>query len=122
MIKLVSISEPTHDGNRIIYFELNGQPREVSIQDLTIEVSHLSRPKVDVTNEQHIGATMPGTVLKVAVSIGSKVKRGQHLLITEAMKMETTVQAPFNGVIKEIHVVAGEAISTGDLLIEIEKE
>ena len=69
------------------------------------------------------GLSLPScTVLKVAVSIGSKVKRGQHLLITEAMKMETTVQAPFNGVIKEIHVVAGEAISTGDLLIEIEKE
>ena len=38
------------------------------------------------------------------------------------MKMETTVQAPFNGVVKEIHVVAGEAIATGDLLIEIERE
>ena len=36
--------------------------------------------------------------------------------------METTVQAPFDGVVKEIHVVAGEAIATGDLLIEIERE
>ncbi|PZX08088.1 pyruvate carboxylase [Psychrobacillus insolitus] len=122
IIKLVSISEPTHDGNRILYFELNGQPREVSIQDMNVEVSHLSKPKADLTNEKHIGATMPGTVLKVAITNGSKVKRGQHLLITEAMKMETTVQAPFNGVIKEIHVVAGEAIATGDLLIEIERE
>ena len=87
-----------------------------------MEVSHLSKPKADLTNEKHIGATMPGTVLKVAITNGSKVKRGQHLLITEAMKMETTVQAPFNGVIKEIHVVAGEAIATGDLLIEIERE
>lgn len=122
IIKLVSISEPAHDGNRIIYFELNGQPREISIQDINVEVSHLSKPKADLTNEGHIGATMPGTVLKVAISTGSKVKRGQHLLITEAMKMETTVQAPFNGVIKEIHVIAGEAIATGDLLIEMEKE
>ena len=122
IIKLVSISEPTHDGNRILYFELNGQPRQVSIQDMNVEVSHLSKPKADLTNEKHIGATMPGTVLKVAITNGSKVKRGQHLLITEAMKMETTVQAPFNGVIKEIHVVAGEGIATGDLLIEIERE
>lgn len=122
IIKLVSISEPTHDGNRIIYFELNGQPREISIQDMNVEVSHLSKPKADLTNDGHIGATMPGTVLKVAISTGSKVKRGQHLLITEAMKMETTVQAPFNGVVKEIHVVAGEAIATGDLLIVMDKE
>ncbi|MFJ5771268.1 pyruvate carboxylase [Psychrobacillus sp. NPDC093180] len=122
IIKMVSIGEPTQDGNRVIYFELNGQPREIIIQDMNIEVSHLSKQKADVTNENHIGATMPGTVLKVAIDIGSKVKRGQHLLITEAMKMETTVQAPYNGVIKEIHVVAGEAISTGDLLIVMDKE
>ncbi|GGA17267.1 pyruvate carboxylase [Psychrobacillus lasiicapitis] len=122
IIKLVSIGEPTQDGNRVIYFELNGQPREIIIQDMNIEVSHLAKQKADVTNENHIGATMPGTVLKVAIDIGSKVKRGQHLLITEAMKMETTVQAPYNGVIKEIHVVAGEAISTGDLLIVMDKE
>ena len=55
-------------------------------------------------------------LLKVAITNGSKVKSGQHLLITEAMKMETTVQAPFNGVIKEIFVEAGESIATGDLI------
>ena len=65
---------------------------------------------------------MPGTVLKVAVSEGAKVKRGEHLLITEAMKMETTIQAPFDGVVKEIYVSAGESISTGDLLIEIKNK
>ncbi len=64
---------------------------------------------------------MPGTVLKVVASNGSSVKRGEHLLITEAMKMETTVQAPFDGVIKEIYVSAGTSIAPGDLLIEIEK-
>ncbi|WP_376781269.1 biotin/lipoyl-containing protein, partial [Lysinibacillus pakistanensis] len=40
--------------------------------------------------------------------------------ITEAMKMETTVQAPKDGIVKEVHASAGDAISTGDLLIEIE--
>jgi len=121
MIKLVSISDANLEGQRTIYFELNGQPREIYIQDVNVEVSHVAKRKIEPGNEQHIGATMPGTVLKVAVAKGSKVKRGEHLLITEAMKMETTVQAPFNGVIQEIHVVAGEAISPGDLLIEIEK-
>ena len=47
IIKLVSIGEPTQDGNRVIYFELNGQPREVIIQDMNIEVSHLSKQKAD---------------------------------------------------------------------------
>ena len=45
--------------------------------------------------------TMPGTVIKVLVEKGEKVKKGDHLMITEAMKMETTVQAPFDGVVKE---------------------
>ena len=61
-----------------------------------------------------------GNCFESAVSKGAKVKRGEHLLITEAMKMETTIQAPFDGVVKEIYVAAGESIATGDLLIELE--
>nr|WP_251047820.1 pyruvate carboxylase [Planococcus sp. ISL-109] len=120
MIKLVSIGEPQKDGTRIIYFELNGQPREVSIQDITVETDQSAKPKADPTKENHIAATMPGTVLKVIGEKGLKVKRGDHLLVTEAMKMETTVQAPFDGTIQEIYVTAGDGISTGDLLIEME--
>lgn len=120
IIKLVAIGEPQHNGTRVVYFELNGQPREITVQDLTVEVSGDAKRKTDPTDANQIGATMPGTVLKVVVSKGSPVKRGEHLLITEAMKMETTVQAPKDGTIKEIYVAAGDAISTGDLLIEME--
>ncbi|MBM7608230.1 pyruvate carboxylase [Lysinibacillus composti] len=120
IIKLIEIGEPQHDGTRIIYFELNGQSRELVIQDLTVEVDGTIALKADPSNPNQIGATMPGTVLKVVVSKGSSVKRGDHLLITEAMKMETTVQAPKDGVVKEVYASAGDAISTGDLLIEIE--
>lgn len=120
IVKLVSIGEPQHDGTRIIYFELNGQSRELVIQDLTVEVDGSIALKADSSNPNQIGATMPGTVLKVVVNKGSTVKRGEHLLITEAMKMETTVQAPKDGIVKEIYAKAGDAISTGDLLIELE--
>jgi len=94
--------------------------REVIIDDVNVESDVVRKVKADTSNASHIAATMPGTVLKVAVSVGAKVKRGQHLIITEAMKMETTIQAPFDGVIKEIYVTAGESISTGDLLIELQ--
>ncbi|WP_019416078.1 pyruvate carboxylase [Paenisporosarcina sp. TG20] len=120
LVKMVSISQPQSDGNRVIYFELNGQPREIIIQDMTVDADVTQKPKADVSNSNHIGATMPGTVLKVVIESGSRVKRGDYLLITEAMKMETTVQAPHNGIVKEIHVVAGSSIATGDLLIEME--
>lgn len=120
IIKLVSVGEPQHDGTRVMYFELNGQSREIIIQDMTVEVDNAAAVKADPANPKQIGATMPGTILKVVVSKGAKVSRGDHLLITEAMKMETTVQAPVDGVVKEIYTTAGDTISTGDLLIELE--
>ena len=58
---------------------------------------------------------------EVKVAVGDEVSVNQPLLITEAMKMETTIQAPFNGIIKQVTVANGDAIATGDLLIEIEK-
>lgn len=122
IIKLMSIGEPQKDGTRVIYFELNGQPREIVIKDMTVETDVSSRLKADPANVGHIGATMPGTVLKVVSEEGASVKKGEQLLITEAMKMETTVQAPYAGIVKAIHVAAGDGISTGDLLIEMERE
>ncbi|CAH0345954.1 pyruvate carboxylase [Bacillus sp. CECT 9360] len=121
IVKLVSIGQPQPNGTRVVYFELNGQPREVEVKDESIKSSVQAKVKADSKNQSHIGATMPGTVIRVVAEKGEKVNQGDHLIITEAMKMETTVQAPFSGTVKEIHVSNGEAISTGDLLIEIEK-
>ncbi|WP_173916594.1 pyruvate carboxylase [Halobacillus sp. Marseille-Q1614] len=120
IVKLVSIGEAQIDGTRTVYFELNGQPREVVIKDNNVTSTVEERPKADKSNEKHIGASMPGTVLKVIAEKGEKVKKGDHLMITEAMKMETTVQAPFDGVIKNIYIQSNEAIHVGDLLIEFE--
>ncbi|MCH6265751.1 pyruvate carboxylase [Neobacillus citreus] len=121
IVKLVSIGQPQADGTRVIYFELNGQPREVVIKDESIKAKVVSRLKGDPKNENHISASMPGTVIKVLVEKGEKVERGDHLMITEAMKMETTVQAPFSGVVKDIYALNGDSIQTGDLLIELVK-
>jgi pyruvate carboxylase len=121
IVKLVSIGEPQPDGTRVVYFELNGQSREVIIKDESIKATVASRIKGDPKNPNHISATMPGTVVKVLVEKGEQVEKGDHIMITEAMKMETTVQAPFSGTINDIYVKNGEAIQTGDLLIELSK-
>lgn len=121
IVKLISIGEPQPDATRVVYFELNGQPREVVIKDESIKSSVQERLKADRTNPSHIAASMPGTVIKVLAEAGTKVNKGDHLMINEAMKMETTVQAPFSGTIKQVHVKNGEPIQTGDLLLEIEK-
>jgi pyruvate carboxylase len=119
IVKLVTIGQPQADGTRVVYFELNGQQREVVIKDESIKSTIKEKLKADPKNESHIGASMPGTVIKVVAEKGGQVNKGDKLMITEAMKMETTVQAPFSGVIQNIHVSDGEAIQTGDLLIEI---
>ncbi|MCA1059305.1 pyruvate carboxylase [Rossellomorea aquimaris] len=121
IVKLVSIGQAQADGTRIVYFELNGQAREVIIKDESIKSTVAAKMKADAKNENHIGASMPGTVIRVIAEKGETVEKGDHLMITEAMKMETTVQAPFAGVVKDIYVQNGDAISPGDLLIEVNK-
>ncbi|WP_071395468.1 pyruvate carboxylase [Bacillus tuaregi] len=119
IVKLVSVGQPQADGTRVVYFELNGQSREVVVKDDSIKSTIQTKVKADPKNPNHLSATMPGTVVKVIVEKGERVEKGDHLMITEAMKMETTVQAPFSGVVKDIFVQNGEAIQTGDLLIEM---
>ena len=80
------------------------------------------KPKADKSNPSHIGAQMPGSVTEVKVTVGEEVKVNQPLLITEAMKMETTIQAPFNGTIKQVTVVNGDAIATGTYLLKLKKQ
>src|SRR5690606_14221171 len=69
-IELVSISEPRSDGTRVVYFEMNGQLREIIIRDKNIKSDVVSLPKADPENSKHIGATMPGTVTKILCKEG----------------------------------------------------
>lgn len=121
IVKLVSIGEPQADATRVIYFEFNGQPREIVIKDESIKSSIQEKVKADRSNPSHLAASMPGTVIKLLVKEGERVEKGAHLMINEAMKMETTVQAPFDGVVKEILIKNGDPIETGDLLVVLEK-
>lgn len=117
-LKLIQIGQPDDHGVRVIYYEMNGVPREVEVKDISIKESSSSRPKADRSNPKQIGASMPGSVLKVLVEPGTRIRKGEQLLVTEAMKMETTIQAPEDGEVKSVHVKEGEAIASQDLLIE----
>lgn len=118
IIKLIRVGAPNEDGMRTLTYEMNGVPREIEVKDVNIKVATTSRPKADRMDPKHVGASMPGSVLKVLVKPGSRVHRGEQLLVTEAMKMETTVQAAQDGEIKQIHVKEGDTIQSGDLLVE----
>ena len=119
-IRLDEIGEADLAGNRVLFFNLNGQRREVVINDKSVKTQVVAKRKAETGNPNQIGATMPGAVLDVLVKAGDLVKKGQALMVTEAMKMETTIEAPFDGKIVKIHAVSGEAIETHDLLLEME--
>lgn len=121
IIRLDEIGAPDIEGNRVLFFNLNGQRREIVIKDTSVKSTVISKRKAEPTNKEQIGATMSGSVLQVLVNRGDKVKKGDALMVTEAMKMETTIEARFDGIVDHIYVVEGEPISSGDLLIEIKE-
>ena len=63
---------------------------------------------------------LPGKVLKVLVSAGQAVKRGETLMVIESMKMENNIPAPRDGKVTAVHVAAGNSVMQGDALIDIE--
>ena len=72
------------------------------------------------TEPGHVSTAMPGNIVDVLVKVGDVVKAGQAVLITEAMKMETEVQAAIAGKVTAVHVAKGDRVNPGEILIEIE--
>ncbi len=120
IIRFLTIGTPHADGTRTVFFELNGQPREVTIVDHSLETDIVKAVKADPANSNHIGSTMPGMVVTVAVKEGDNVKKGQKLMTLEAMKMETMINAEKDGKVIEVHVKSGSQVETGDLLVIVE--
>jgi pyruvate carboxylase len=119
-VKFLTVGDPDADGMVTVFFELNGQPREVKVPDRKHGTVKVERPKADPQNPRHVGAPMPGKVSAVSVSLGQAVQKGTRLLTIEAMKMETAVYSPRDGKIAKIDVQPGNQVATGDLLVEIE--
>ncbi|WP_108501116.1 pyruvate carboxylase [Paracoccus indicus] len=119
-IRLLTLGETDEKGEMKVFFELNGQPRQVRIPNRKATGTAAARPKADPANAGHVGAPMPGVVASVAAVVGAKVSQGDMLLTIEAMKMETGLHADRDGTIKAVHVTPGQQIDAKDLLVEIE--
>ena len=122
IIVLREISEADEAGQRSLFFDINGQSEEVIVYDVNAQVTKAKKIKADPTKAEQMGATMAGSVIEVQVEAGQKVQQGDNLIVTEAMKMETALRAPFDATIKKIYATPEMQIETGDLLIELEKE
>jgi pyruvate carboxylase len=116
VVRLLTVGEPHADGTRTVFFELNGQPRSVTVADRSLEAKVQRRPKAVVGDAREVGAPMPGLIVTVAVRPGDVVTKGQKLLSLEAMKMETTVYAERDGRIGEVLVAPGTPVEAGELV------
>ena len=118
IVKLLAVGEPHADGNRTVFFELNGQPREVEVADRSLASSVRETPMADPADPNQIAAPLPGLVVGVAVSAGDAVRKGQKLLSIEAMKMETTIYAERPGRVADMLAAVGRQVKTGELLLK----
>ncbi len=116
IIKLVAVSPVNDDGNSTVFFELNGQPRELSVPSRKAGVVHSGRRQANSDKPFEIGAPMPGMVVNVRVTAGQKVLKGDPLVTMEAMKMESTIYADRDGTIAEVVVKNKESVKARDLI------
>lgn len=108
------------DGKRHFYLSVDGMPEEVVFEPLNEFVAGGGSKRKQASEPGHVSTTMPGNIVDVLVKEGDSVKAGQAVLITEAMKMETEVQAGIAGTVKAIHVAKGDRVNPGEILVEIE--
>jgi 3-methylcrotonyl-CoA carboxylase alpha subunit len=71
---------------------------------------------------QVITPPMPSVVVRIMIALGDEVEKGQGVVVVSAMKMETTLQAPFKGKVLKINVAEGEKVMPGQVLVDIERE
>jgi pyruvate carboxylase len=118
VIRYIYRSHTDENGFCRVTFELNGQARSVQVRDETVVPKHAANRKAKERNE--IGSPLMGKLATVLVEAGDVVGKDTPVFVIEAMKMETTITAPFESKIKAVHLQAGELVAQGDLVIELE--
>ncbi|MCU7833739.1 MAG: pyruvate carboxylase [gamma proteobacterium symbiont of Taylorina sp.] len=116
IIRLIYQSPADESGLCTVTFELNGQTRSVQVRDQSARSTIKINPKAVEDNQ--IGAPLLGKLSAVLVETGQKVKQNDPLFVIEAMKMESTITANCNGIVKNICINTGELVEQGDLIIE----
>jgi len=120
VVKLLTVSDPHPDGTRTLFFELNGQPREAEVRDNALRATVQARPKADPSEPGQVGSPIPGAISSIVVEVGEVVKKGDRLLVLEAMKMQSTVYAPLDGKVTKKLASVGDKVEAKDLLLVIE--
>jgi biotin carboxyl carrier protein len=116
-IELLNKSE----NGKEMQISVNGVKQTVAIKDkYDALLSQLGMDKLMSTKNNNLKAPMPGLVLRINVAVGDTVKKGDVLLVLEAMKMENAIKADGEGKVKRIAVNTQQAVEKNTLLIEME--
>ena len=118
IIRLLAVGDADEEGQRRLFFELNGQPRTIAIADQSVNATVVANRKAEEGNPLHVAAPMPGLVVSVAAKAGQKVAKGEPLAAIEAMKMETMIRAERDGTVLAVPVSVGSRVEAHDLLVE----
>ncbi|MGW6173414.1 pyruvate carboxylase [Arthrobacter sp. NPDC055138] len=116
---LGAISEPDEKGMRTVHCTLNGQQRNVTVRDRSVESEVKVAEKADPGQPGHVAAPFAGAVT-VIVKPGDTIKAGDTVATIEAMKMEAGITAPAGGTVARLAVSAVEQVQGGDLLLVID--
>lgn len=118
VIKLLEIGKLNESGIRYLTYEVDGNRRVISCEEQSIGVKQTS---VEMASQSpgEIASPIPGRIEKVAVSPGQVVKKGQVLMVVEAMKMETIIESPCDGSIEMILAKTDQQVIRGQLLMKI---
>tara|TARA_R110001592_G_scaffold108628_4_gene303381 strand:- start:3117 stop:4958 length:1842 start_codon:yes stop_codon:yes gene_type:complete len=108
------------DGKRHFYLSMDGMPEEAVFEPLNAFVGDGGSKRKQASEPGHVTTSMPGNVVDVLVAVGDTVKAGQAVLVSEAMKMESEIQAAIGGTVKAVNVAKGDRVNPGEILIEIE--
>ena len=107
-----------------IAYDVRYESKNVATSPLTRKVAGPVAPQVQLQQPTQSSATtikapLPGTISSINVKVGDEVKRGDTLLVMEAMKMDNNIMASSNGVVKAIHVTVGQSVSQDDVLVDL---
>lgn len=120
LIEYLNSNAPGPDGSRLVIFRINGATRSVLVKDNSIKSLISVHKKANGIGQ--IGSPLQGNLSKVVVKEGDKVQKNDPLFIIEAMKMESTITAPFEGIVTKIHLKNKTLVEQEDLIVEIEKD
>lgn len=116
ILKLLAIGPLTeHTGQREVFYEMNGEVRQVTVDDKKASVENVSRPKADPTDSSQVGAPMAGVLVELRVHEGTEVKKGDPLAVLSAMKMVSQPENPSTSPKTPISLVLTCFIGNGHL-------